>query len=245
MINLLVVEDNLEYSKKLINFLLNNNDMIKLIYMASDGGEALEYLKNEKNKIDIIILDLKIPRINGIEILKKLEINKKDKYKNSIIILSGQNDMLAMVRNNKFIYSYINKIDGFKEVLNEINNLIKAKIDDEDIIEQKILNELKYLKYNDKLIGTKYLLESISILAKNPQLNTDNLRKNVFPIIAIKYKKTIQNIKSNINNATILMNCDCEKEIIMEYFKFTNTSAEAKPKQVINTILDKIKKDLK
>lgn len=41
------------------------------------------------------------------------------------------------------------------------------------------------------------------------------------------------------------MNCDCEKKIITEYFKFTNTSAEAKPKQVINTILDKIKKDLK
>ena len=48
------------------------------------------------------------------------------------------------------------------------------------------------------------------------------------------------NIKYNINNATTIMNCDCQKDIIMKYFNFSNTKTEVKPKQVIETILKKI-----
>lgn len=62
----------------------------------------------------------------------------------------------------------------------------------------------------------------------------------IYFIIALRHKKTSHNIKCNINNATTIMNCDCQKDIIMKYFNFSNTKTEVKPKQVIETILKKI-----
>ena len=73
MFNLLIVEDNLYYSKNLINFILRNNFNIKLVGIATNGKETLKYLISKEYNIDIILLDLKLPYYTGIELIEKLE----------------------------------------------------------------------------------------------------------------------------------------------------------------------------
>lgn len=241
MFNLLIIDDNLEYSKNLINYILKNNSNIRLSCIASNGLEALDYLYSPSYNFDIILLDLKLPLFSGLDILKKLNEKPILKYYNSIIIISNEIKLLSNLFNNNYLYSYTNKINGFDNILSILNNLINNKISFSKSLDEKILKELNYLKYSDKCIGTKYLFEAISLILNNPSLNYENLSENVYPLIANKYNKSINNIKCNINNATVLMNCDCKKEIITNYFQFTNTSSEAKPKQVINAILNKLK----
>lgn len=242
MFNLLIVEDNLHYSKNLINFILKNNFNIKLVGIATNGKEALKYLLSQEYIVDIILLDLKLPSCTGIELLEELKKHIFQQYKNSIIIVSGEPQLLSLIENETYVYSYIYKMRGFQAILDTLNDLIELKLKENNqiILREKILKELNYLNYNENFIGTKYLLETILLLAERQCLDTINLKRDIFPIIAIRNKKNPHNIKCNINNATTIMNCDCPKWIIMEYFNFNDAKTEVKPKQVIETILKKI-----
>lgn len=240
MVNILVIDDNMYYSKNLINFLSQHNPMLRLISMITDGKEAIEYFSNENNNTDIILLDINLPYFNGIDILNFLDNKNLEQYTNSIIAISGEINYLHSLRNNKYIYTFINKLQGFEKILEAINNLSYQKqletINKRDVI----LKELNFLNFNEKFVGTKYLLEAIIIIMENYKYKEYNLTKDIYPIIANKYNKTVNNIKCNINNATTIMNCDCEKNILMKYFTFYNNKSEAKPKQVIETIIKKV-----
>lgn len=60
----------------------------EIVKKASDGQEALHYLR--ENEVDLIITDIRMPKINGIELLETVRNEKlSEAY---IIILSGYND---------------------------------------------------------------------------------------------------------------------------------------------------------
>lgn len=60
--------------------------------MAHSGQEALEII--EQRAVDIILLDLNLPDISGVDIIKKITIKNIEKYKKSIILISGDTKML-------------------------------------------------------------------------------------------------------------------------------------------------------
>ena len=64
------------------------NLLFKDVYIASDGTEALELYK--KNKPNLIITDIKMPNMDGIELVKKIRENDKDI---SIVIISAHIDV--------------------------------------------------------------------------------------------------------------------------------------------------------
>ena len=125
MLNMLVVDDNLYFAKVLINNIVQINPDLRLCMIATDGKEALNAI-NTKD-IDLILLDLKIPIYNGLDIIEYLVTHNKNSYCNSIIVISGENDMILKIRNNPLIYSYINKGSGMESILREINQLISIK----------------------------------------------------------------------------------------------------------------------
>lgn len=130
MVNVLVVEDNIYYSKSLINILSDACPKMRLYKIYTNGREALDIIKSPKNDIDIILLDLNLPEYSGIQILKYMESNKLVKFKNSVIVISGEVDLILQIRNNPYLFSYINKTSGIEKILVEINNLIKIKEDE-------------------------------------------------------------------------------------------------------------------
>lgn len=70
-------------------------------------------------------------------------------------------------------------------------------------------------------------------------LDSKNLSKNIYPLIAKKYNKSVNNIHTNIKQATKYMYRDCDSNILKNYFCFYD---DVKPteKQVIYTILNKL-----
>lgn len=68
--NVLIVDDNSEFTASLYKYIQTEIKGIKKIGIVSNGNEALEYITNMKP--DIIILDLKKRKLNGIDFLKKI-----------------------------------------------------------------------------------------------------------------------------------------------------------------------------
>ena len=72
MINLLLVDDQ-TLVRQGIKSLLGLSEKIKVAAEASDGQAALDYLQNERQeRVDLILMDIRMPNLNGIETLKAL-----------------------------------------------------------------------------------------------------------------------------------------------------------------------------
>ena len=81
---ILIVEDELINQELLKNFLADTYDLI----IASDGVSALEMIKEHKDNISLILLDLILPKLNGKDLLKKLKNNDELKEIPVIIMTS-------------------------------------------------------------------------------------------------------------------------------------------------------------
>ncbi len=237
MLNLLVVEDDIEQTKQIVNYICQNNNYIKLYGITSSGNEALELI--EKEKVDIIILDLKLEDSSGVEIIKKLEKEKSEKYKQSIIITSGENTLVKEVCHSSYVFNYFMKPLNYTKVLESLNIII-----DESKYKEKIRNiiekELRRLNFNFTYDGTQYLIDCIYRIYLLEKSNREVSANNIYQIIANHYKKTANTIYGDIKQAINSMYYDCEEEILKEYFKY-NFIMKPKPQEVIYTIARKIK----
>jgi Response regulator containing CheY-like receiver, AAA-type ATPase, and DNA-binding domains len=80
---ILLVEDNLDLNNTIREVLELNGYIVD---SAFDGKEALNFIEN--SSYDVIILDLMLPDINGLEILKTIRIKDVD---TPVIILTAKN----------------------------------------------------------------------------------------------------------------------------------------------------------
>ena len=150
--------------------------------------------------------------------------------------------MVSRLTDNNAIYSVVKKTDGIKAITTEINRLIKEKEQDKEKrnLEKNIRKELLYLGYDISLKGTRYLIDVIEYVAKLQQEDINSLIKDVFPVIAKRYKITPHNLKCSINRANTSMYFNCEERKLKEYF---SVDEDIKPttKMIILTIINKIK----
>lgn len=239
MLNLLIIEDNVEQLKNVTNLIASNFSQIRIYNIAFDGESTLDLIKSYN--IDIILLDLKLIGMFGVDIIDFIEKENLYKYKNSIIVFSGETDLLKKVLYSQYLFSYILKGNGYNQLLNELKLLIEFKENDTYIqeVNNKIDIELKYLNFNFSYCGTKYLRETIIELFKIKDSFDGNLEKNIYPIIAKKYNKKVNTIYCNIKQAINCMLLDCKKDVIKNYFSY---SYYYKPKirDIIYTILNKL-----
>ena len=241
MTNILVVEDNLNYLKKITNILSDLSIKVNLCKIAIDESEAIDIIKNTQNNIDAILIDLKMVNINEIQIFDYIESNKLIQFKNSIIVVSGENGTEVKLKNNAYLFSYISENSDISKIIMEIEKLAKIKEDEKSLIEYKICNELKHLQYNFSYVGTKYLMEAILLLYYNKLWEDIKLEKEIYPIISKKYKKSVNSIKCNIIYATNEMFFDCNQETLLSYLE-EYSLLKPGPKKIIFSVLEKIKK---
>ena len=242
MLNVLVIEDNPYLLKSIVNYISIQIPDVKLYSISFDGESILELLK--ESYVDIIILDLKLSGISGIDIINYINNNKLYKYKKSIIVFSGEVDMINTIIHSPYLYSYILKSEGYEKLIYNIKLLVKEKKNNynTDKLIYKIDNELKALNYNFSYNGTKYLRETIIEIYKRKDNFDGNLSKNIYPIIAKKYHKKTNTIHCNIKQATNAMILDCDEDTLN---KFLHNNFFIKPKvnEIIMIILNNIIKN--
>ncbi len=239
MINLLVVEDNAEYCKNIINYISQYVSDVRVYGIAYTSEEAISIIDTEIP--DIILLDLNLDDLGAFNILNYITENELEKYTNSILVFSNKPLTNSKFDNSKYINSYFKKPVELKSIAFQLGKLSKERaiINSEIFIRNKIVRELEFLNYNFSYHGSKYLIDALYVLYVNKDKFYDNLSRDVYPIVAEKYNKSANTVKCDISQATKMMICDCDEDIITSYFNLSNF---VKPtvKQVIFTVLNKL-----
>ena len=89
--NILLVEDNAD-DRDLTVMALKGSKIANEIDIARDGEEALEYFEDRSRPLPVLVLlDLKLPRIMGLEVLKCLRAEERTKLV-PIVVLTGSNE---------------------------------------------------------------------------------------------------------------------------------------------------------
>lgn len=124
ILNILLIEDDaIEVMK--FNRVLKTLDLNHKVIEAGNGEEALIVLK-EKNIIpDIILLDLNMPKINGIEFLGILKADEVLKYIPSIILSTSNNHRDVMECYRIGIAGYIIKPLKYEDYTDRITKLLE------------------------------------------------------------------------------------------------------------------------
>lgn len=205
MMNILIVDDtrlNLEYAK---NILIENKIPCH-IFLANSGIDALQFLSSKR--IDIVILDIVMPEIDGLEVLKKIRKNKK--HNNiPVIMFTSLTDKQALKKSfehgaTDFINKPIEPIEFISRIkaairmrkyemhLNETLNTIKDQNEELLSLNKKLQETQFYLVQKEKLVAIGQLAAGVAHEINNPigyvSSNTETLSKYIDKIKTAIYK---------------------------------------------------------
>ena len=204
---ILIVEDNLNFANTLYETL---NEFASEIIIACDGQKALNIINNLKPYI--ILLDLHIPKINGLKLLTQI------KKGNNIIILSGQTKYINKIHieNYEIIKSVLIKPIDMKEVYNKVEYLLEQR--EKEKITLNIKKILDNFEFNKTSNGYTYIVECLNEIVDEP-LNLRNIENVLYKKVASRhFNNNSHNVKWNIDKSLASMCRYTEKNILQRYF---------------------------
>lgn len=120
---ILLVEDNPNDAELAIRALKKNNLANNLVHLE-DGQEALDYLYNADNEMPkLILMDVKMPRVDGIEVLRKLKSDEKRKVIPVVMLTSSKEDKDIIEAYNLGVNAYIVKPVDFDQFVKAVTQL--------------------------------------------------------------------------------------------------------------------------
>ena len=113
--SVVIVDDHILLSQA-ISGLVESFDKFKTLYVCRNGKELLEKFKNSKNIPDIVLMDINMPLLNGIETTEQLKVNFPQVKVLALSIEENEDTILQMLRAGA--RGYLMK-DTKKEILEE------------------------------------------------------------------------------------------------------------------------------
>ena len=153
-INILIIEDD-ESIRRVIKKILEGENKNYKIIEAIDGKDGLN--KINENRLNLILCDIKMPRLDGIDVLKYI---KKINLPIPFILLTGHGNVDTAVNAMKIgAYDFIEKPPDLNRLLISIRNaLTNKKLSDQNIIlKSKVSNDYK-------MIGSSQIMKKIDDL---------------------------------------------------------------------------------
>ena len=113
---ILLVEDNL-HDAEMTARALDAYDLAKLIYHVKDGEEALDYLfgrglyayRNARRVPRFVLLDINLPRVSGLEVLRQIKANDRTKRIPVVIFTASREEQDRIESHHLGVNSYITK----------------------------------------------------------------------------------------------------------------------------------------
>ena len=246
-IKVLMIDDNVNLVEMISDY-FENHSKIEIVGSANDGVEGLNIIKEGKLKYDLIILDLIMPKKDGIAVLKEL---KDSNIMANVIVATSYNapDTIRKVSEYGAKY-YILKpfelpdleekiLDTFNTSNSKSINLISNNL---QISISKMLHELGMPSH---IKGYQYIREAISMVYDNPEI-VGGITKELYPTLAGKFDTTVSRVERAIRHAIEVSWNRGDWDLMEEIFGHSVDIDKAKPtnSEFIVTVADKLRLEL-
>lgn len=209
---LLYAEDDKSVQKEMLEYF---ESYFKEVYLAKDGKEALELY--EKNKPDVLILDIYMPNINGLELTEYI---RKNDYETKIVLITAYSkDTLMLQAINTNVNYYIIKpatLQKIKEMLDKISMDLDRNSED-------------LLEFNENIY---FNLSSKKLFNQKNEIKLSKKEKDLMEIFSINVNKSI-----TIEDIVVFVWRDYMDEVSIESVKSLVSNLRKKlPKDTISNI---------
>lgn len=129
-VHILLVEDNPTDAELAILALKERNLANKLVWVK-DGAEALDFIfatgayasRNVENYPSVILLDLRLPKVDGLEVLRRIKADERTRRIPVVVVTSSKEDRDVVASYNLGVNSFISKPVEFDEFAKVVSDL--------------------------------------------------------------------------------------------------------------------------
>ena len=247
-LNVAIADDN-ERMVQLLDEIVASDKDLQVVGTAKNGVEAYEIIKHKQP--DVVLLDIVMPKLDGLALLEKVKKDKSIRKCPSFIIISavGQD----RITEDAFNLGIINRIKSTR-VLRGMNAAESKKVGayekkpsakPEDL-ESKVTNIIHEIGVPAHIKGYQYLREAI-IMSVNDIEMLNSITKILYPTIAKKYQTTASRVERAIRHAVEVAWSRGKMDTIDELFGYTINNGKGKPtnSEFIALIADRIRLEYK
>lgn len=159
MAKILVIEDEASIRRVLIKILSEENSSY-YVDEAEDGLVGIEKLKDED--FDLILCDIKMPKMDGIEVLEAI---KKIKPEIPVVMISGHGDLDTAVNTMKLgAFDYISKPPDLNRLLNTVRNALDRKelVVENTRLKKKVSKNYEMIGDSTEITKIKEIIEKVA-----------------------------------------------------------------------------------
>ncbi len=244
-IKIIIIDDNIVAIDSIRKHFANNDD-IKIIATFNNGEEALQYIVNHSSEIDITILELILPRLDGVSLLDEI---KNRNIKINVIVTSNYKDNHVISNSEAYnISCYLLKPYSMISLEKRIKDAMTKKYNNPfggNNIDLDISQLLHNLGIPSHVKGYKYIRECIMIACKTNKCL--HVTKDLYPEVSVIYETTSSRVERAIRHAIEISWVRGDIKLMDELFGFSVSVEKSKPtnSEFISTIADRIKLDCK
>ena len=159
MSKILVIEDEAAIRRVLVKILTEENDQYQ-VEEAGDGSAGLAMIK--KNDYDLALCDIKMPKMDGVEVLQEA---KKIKPEVPFIMISGHGDLDTAVNTMRLgAFDYISKPPDLNRLLTTVRNALDKKelIAENKILKKKVSKNYEMVGESEEINKIKDMIEKVA-----------------------------------------------------------------------------------
>lgn len=243
-IKVLVIDDNIALTEMVKEYFKDSNE-IEIIGCCYNGDEGLKKIDELEGKYDVILLDLIMPKKDGISVLEDLK--KRNIHKNIIVETSYNSP--EVIRNvseygvNYYILKPFDLPDLEKRILDIFKAVSKKGINlAHNNLEISITRMLHELGMPAHIKGYQYIRDGIIMIYNNPDI-IGGITKELYPDVASKYNTTVSRVERAIRHAIEVSWNRGNWDLMEEIFGHSVDIDKAKPtnSEFIVTIADKLR----
>ena len=245
---LFIIDDN-DNLVSMVKEYFKNNSNIDVVLEASDGNEGILLIDKKRNEFDVILLDLVMPKKDGIAVLEYLYNNEIDK---KVIVLTSYStqDMISKVAELGASYFMLKpfELNDLEEKIKSLSRKTNKKGEYVDLfhnnLQISITKTLHELGVPSHIKGYQYIREGISLIYDKPDM-VGGITKELYPEIAKKFDSTVSRVERAIRHAIEVSWNRGNWDLMEEIFGHSVDIDKAKPtnSEFIVTIADKMRLD--
>lgn len=244
-IRVLMIDDNVQLIEAVKEY-FKSSSSIEISSEAYDGVEGLE--KIEKEEYDVILLDLIMPKKDGLYVLEQMKQKNIDR---KIIVTTSYNatEVIREVSDYGVNY-YMLKPFEFNDLEKRILDMCNKKKEGKNIdlhynnIQISITKILHELGIPSHIKGYQYIRDGVGLVFDNPEM-IGGITKELYPELASKFDTTVSRVERAIRHAIEVSWNRGDWDLMEEIFGNSVDIDKAKPtnSEFIVTIADKLRLD--